>query len=149
MCFVSCASTFRNGPGAPLAAAPALLGEGGAAALAVLPLQSWYHAGFMSGGPAVDMPRGHPLHQMDGGCKWPAALGERSTSADLARSRRISRSQARHALDVDFDGWGGYPAERERLLRLLGEAAKGGGKSLKKRTMGAGASAEAADADLP
>lgn len=55
------------------------------------------------------------------------AAATRSHQRDLARSRRISRSQARHALDVDFDGWGGYPAERERLLRLLGEAAKGGG----------------------
>ena len=68
-------------------AAPALLGGGGGAEpqLAVVPLQSWHHCNFLAGGPVADMPSDHPLRQMDGSCRWPAAVARCSTSAGVAR----------------------------------------------------------------
>ena len=61
-------------------AAPAVLGS----KVVVMPLQSWYHTGFTRG-TVVDMPRGHPLSMMDGGCRWPSCLGGSSVSSKLAR----------------------------------------------------------------
>ena len=60
-------------------AAPAVLGS----KVVVMPLQSWYHTGFTRG-TVVDMPRGHPLSMMDGGCRWPSCLGGSSVSSKLA-----------------------------------------------------------------
>ena len=65
-------------------AAPAVLGSG-ATGVAVVPLQSWYHFGFLGGGPVVDMPKSHELRMMDSGCRWPSPLGSSSTSAEPAR----------------------------------------------------------------
>lgn len=69
-------------------AAPALVGP----ALAVVPLQSWYHFGFTSadappadfGGRLPDAPADSRLAHMDGACRWPPALAHASTSGSLA-----------------------------------------------------------------
>ena len=85
-------------------AAPALLGGGGAAGrrVAVVPLQSWHHCNFLSGGPVADMPGDHPLRHMDGGCKWPAAVARCSTSAGVARLfARCNEELLRQALGTE------------------------------------------------
>jgi hypothetical protein len=65
-------------------ACPALVGD----ELAVVPLQSWYHHGFLADAPAdavpEDAPDGFELKHMDFACKWPSRLAHRSTSGALA-----------------------------------------------------------------
>jgi hypothetical protein len=53
--------------------------------LCLMPLQSWYHYGFLSGMPAgIDAPDDFRLREMDNACAWPPALARRSTSGALA-----------------------------------------------------------------
>ena len=61
---------------------PTLLGDD----LAIVPLQSWYHFGFLHPGAArlANPPPTFELREMDGACKWPAELARRSTDATLA-----------------------------------------------------------------
>lgn len=104
-------------------AAPALLGSG----VAIVPLQSWYHANFLTGGPVDDLPRGHELRMMDSGCRWPEALGSSSTSAQLARffarCNDDTLAQARSACGVAEDA----PPPKRRRRSAGGRLGEGGG----------------------
>lgn len=86
-------------------AAPALLGSS-SGGVAIVPLQSWYHFGFLGGGPAADMPAGHALRMMDSGCVWPGALGGSSTAAGLARFfARCNEESLSQALSAEGRAW--------------------------------------------